>query len=139
MPHCSLRKRPRRIFSHWICTRTANCADIPGGTIKLLVASGRAHSPRWRSLREVARIERRIRITVVLLYLAASDYVGAVVKLVESAEVARTVVNRKRRSALDGGNPGDLPPAKGLAIDTVVPPEQAVARSHRQIDYIDED
>src|SRR5258708_21264524 len=53
----------------------------------VLVASGRADPPRWRSLREVARIERRIRIPVVLLYLAASDYVGTVVKLVQAAEV----------------------------------------------------
>src|SRR5260221_5321568 len=83
-------------------------------------------------------MESSVRILFFLLYLPAAESGGTVVNLVQAAEVARSVVNRKRRPALDGRNPGDLPPAKGLTIDTVVPSEQAMARSHRQIDYIDE-
>src|SRR5205814_10075705 len=100
----------------------------------VLIASGRAHPPRRRSLREVSCIERGVRIPVILLYPPGSDYVGTVVKLVEPAEVGRVVKDRKWRSGLDGRDSGNLPAGKNAAIQTVVPREQAMARSYRQLD-----
>src|SRR6266513_2928591 len=104
----------------------------------VLVASRGAISPGRRSAGEVRLIERCVRIPVILMQRSGSDDVRPVIELVEAAEVLRTVKHRERCASLKRGDARDLPTAKNLSVHTVVPAQQAMARSDRQLDHVHE-
>src|SRR6266513_2129595 len=104
----------------------------------VLVASRGAISPGRRSAGEVRLIERCVRIPVILMQRSGSDDVRPVIELVEAAEVLRTVKHRERCASLKRGDARDLPTAENLPVHTVVPAQQAMARSDRQLDHVHE-
>src|SRR6266852_2682587 len=104
----------------------------------VLIAAGIAQVPGIRchsQVREIRLVESRIRIAVVLLKRSRSNDVGAVIELVEAAKVGGAVKYREGGTGLDRGDPGDLPTAKHLTVHTVVPSQEAVAGSNRQVDH----
>ena len=105
----------------------------------VLIAPGVANPPGRRSRAEVGLVEGRIWIAVVLMKWSGADNVGAVVELIKSAEVGGTVEYREGSAGLYRGVAGDLPAAKDLAVDGVVPAEETVAGSDGQIDHVGED
>src|SRR5262249_13091283 len=105
----------------------------------VLIAAGGPDATRWRSSEEVRGIERSIDVPIVLVDPSTSNYVGPVVELVKSAEVQLIVEHRERCAGLKRRGSRDLPTAEYLFVYGVVPSEQTMAGSNRQVDHVRDD
>src|SRR5215813_2784790 len=101
----------------------------------VLVAAGGTDASSWRSSGEVRLIKRCIDIPVVLLKPSGTDNVGPVVELVKPAEVLCIVKHGERGAGLKRRAAGDLPTAKDLFIQGVVPSKQTMTRTDRRINH----
>ncbi len=105
----------------------------------VLVAPGSPNTARRWMRGKVCLIEGGVRVPVVLVQRSCSDNIGPIIQLVEAAEVVGTIEHSKWCAALYGRNARNLPIAEYLTVNAVIPAQQAMAWSDRQIDHVVED